>query len=149
MPHLPDRQSHRWDRHEYTADGYFVTICTHERRRLFGAVVDETTRLNEFGEIARQEWVKSEEIRDEVELDEFIIMPNHMHAIVWIVGAHGRAPNESNTIDERTGGRRPPLRLPQSLGSLIAGYKSAVTRRINRRRDTRGAPVWQRNYYEN
>jgi REP element-mobilizing transposase RayT len=135
------RRSIRLPDHDYRSPGaYFVTICTHQGKLLFGEVVDDDVVLNEYGQIAHEEWQASEDIRREIELDAFVIMPNHIHGIVWIrekdddsvVGAHGRA----------------PLRLPRSLGSFMAGYKSAVTARINRTRDTPGAPVWQRNYYE-
>jgi len=72
---------------------------------------------------------------------EFTVMPNHVYAIVIImesenslvVGAHGRAPLR---------------RSPRSLASLIAGHKSIVTKQINQIRNTPGAPVWQRNYWE-
>jgi putative transposase len=140
------RRSIRLPDHDYTSPGaYFVTICTHQGKSLLGDVVDGEVVLNEYGRIAQEEWLASEKIRREMEMDAFVIMPNHIHGIVWIrdtdddstvgtqdVGAHGRA----------------PLRAPRSLGSFIAGYKSAVTRHINRMRGTPGAPVWQRNYYE-
>nr|WP_290668599.1 hypothetical protein [Ardenticatena sp.] len=86
----------------------FVTICTHDRAPLVGRVVDGDIVLNAFGEIARAEWFRSAEIRAEIELfpDEFVVMPNHIHGIVWIVetddgtghrddavGVHGRSPN--------------------------------------------------------
>ena len=141
------RRSIRLPDHDYTSPGaYFVTICTHQGELLFGEVVDDVVVLNEYGQVAHEEWQASEDIRREIELDAFVIMPNHSHGIVWIretdddpavglhnVGAHGRA----------------PPRLPRSLGSFIAGYKSAVTSRINRLRGMPGARVWQRNYYEN
>jgi putative transposase len=141
------RRSIRLPGHDYRSPGaYFVTICTHQGKLLFGEVVDDDVVLNEDGQIAHEEWQASEDIRREIELDAFVIMPNHIHCIVWIretddnsvvrvhsvVGAHGRA----------------PLRAPRSLGSFIAGYKAAVTARINHLRDTPGARVWQRNYYE-
>ncbi len=95
--------------------------------------------LNEFGKVAEREWLRTTEIRPNVALDEFIIMPNHMHGIVVIVesnvGATGRSP-------------LPKGPTPKSIGAIVAGFKSAVTKRIN---DLRGAPykpVWQRNYYE-
>jgi len=81
-------------------------------------------------------------LREELGLDSFVIMPNHVHAIVSIlnrpkhepVGAHGRAPL--------------PIRSPKSLGSFIAGFKAVTTKRINEARGTQGTPFWQRNYYE-
>ena len=84
-----------------------------------------------------------------MELDAFVIMPNHVHGIVIIhdtgtrdddVGGHGRAPRAMH-------GRR-AVRQPRPLGSFVAGYKAAVTSRINQLRNTPRTPVWQRNYYE-
>jgi len=142
------RRSIRLQGWDYRNPGaYFVTIVAHGRELLFGEVVDDEIRLSEFGEIARDEWLASPDIRREIQLDAFVVMPNHIHGIVWIVaadnvGARGRV--------GATG--RSPLPphgpVPQSLGSFIAGCKSAVTKRINQIRDTSGAPVWQRNYYE-
>ena len=145
------RRSIRLKGHDYTQPGaYFVTICTHERRHLFGRVVDGVMQLNAFGEIVREEWFRSAEIRREIELypEEFVVMPNHIHGIVWIVEYGGT--NDSQDIVGATG--RSPLQprgpAPRSLASFIAGFKSAVTKRINHVRGTPGAPVWQRNYWE-
>jgi putative transposase len=141
------RRSIRLPDYDYTSPGaYFITICTHRRDLLFGEAADGDVVLNQYGQIAREEWQASEQIRREIELDIFVIMPNHLHGIVWIretnetptVRAHGRAPVP----------QRPLLRLPRSLGSFVAGYKSVVTARVNQMRGTPGASVWQRNYYE-
>jgi REP element-mobilizing transposase RayT len=102
-----------------------------------------------------EEWERTALIRREIELDEFIIMPNHLHAIV-IVGAHRRAPSQNNPSKSVTSSQNnlpaqntiPLERPPRSLGALIAGFKSASTKRINRVRETPGIPIWQRNYYE-
>jgi putative transposase len=103
-------------------------------------------RLNEWGAIARAEWLKTASIRREIALDEFVVMPNHVHAIVIIMadgngfaGATGRSPL-------RPGQPNGPPKKP--LPSLIAGYKSSVTIRINRIRGAPGQPVWQRNHCE-
>ena len=114
--------------------------------------------LNETGQIVRAEWMRSAEIRREISLDEFVVMPNHLHGIILIhagegigetdvvpggVGATGRSPlRAARRCSSRPG---PPLR---SLGSLIGGFKSAATIRINALRETPGMTVWQRNYYE-
>ena len=142
-PKKHHRRSIRLKGYDYSQAGaYFVTICTKDRACLLGAVVDGDMRLNEFGEIVRDEWLRSTDIRREMKLnpDEFVVMPNHIHGIIWIVGdnivgAHGRAP-------------LPVQRMPRSLASFIAGFKSVTTKRINERRGTPGAPIWQRNYYE-
>jgi hypothetical protein len=64
------------------AGAYFVTICTQGRECLFGEVVDGEMRLNEWGHIVGDEWMKTAEIRDEIELDAWVVMPNHFHGIV-------------------------------------------------------------------
>jgi putative transposase len=147
MTSNPDRHHRRstrlkgYDYHQ--AGGYFVTLCTYERADLFGEVIDGEMRLNEYGQIVQAEWLRTAELRPEVELDAFVVMPNHLHGIVLIhdVGAHGRAPLQPETS------HRLSLHRPRrSLGSLMAGFKSAATRQINALRATPGVPVWQRNY---
>lgn len=143
------RRSIRLPDFDYTRPGaYFITICVHERACLFGEVVDGVMRLNEFGEIVREEWERSAEIRAELVIDAFVTMPNHFHGIVHIdVGAHGVRPLNVDDHDDRAYGRT-PLRPPKSLGAFISGFKSVTTKRINLLRDAPAHPVWQRNYYE-
>src|SRR3712207_5631785 len=81
---------------DYSQAGiYFLTLCTHKRECLFGAVYGETIFLNSYGEIVEEEWLKTPGIRPTVELDAFVVMPNHFHAIVVVHDqaemAHGRA----------------------------------------------------------
>jgi putative transposase len=124
--------------------GYYVTLVTQNRECLFGKIKDEEMILNVIGQIVREEWFRSAEIREEIRLfeDEFVVMPNHIHGIVWIigdlVGATGRSPLQSG----------PKGPAPKSLASLIGGYKASVTKRINLLRNTPGQAVWQRNYYD-
>lgn len=145
----PSRRSIRLPGFDYTRPGvYFVTICAHERTCLFGDVVNGVMRVNNLGEIVREEWERSAEIRAELTIDAYVVMPNHMHGIVLIdVGAHGVRPRNMDDHVCRAHGRA-PLRPPKSLGSFIAGFKSATTKRINTLRHTPTHPVWQRNYYE-
>jgi REP element-mobilizing transposase RayT len=99
--------------------------------------------LNETGKIARDEWFKTAKLRSYVELyeDEFVVMPNHAHGIIWIVGARRRrAPTE--TI-EKFG--KP---VKRSIPTIVRAYKSAVTYTVNRAQNLRGAVLWQKNYYE-
>ena len=163
-PEIHHRYSIRLKGYDYSLGGaYFVTICTQDRACLFGEVMDGEMRLNEAGRIVRDEWVRSVEIRAEIELDEYVVMPNHFHGIVLITNdapecrgdrpvAQDVVPNK--TIDNRvpqTKGDRPVAPTgPQSksIGALMAGFKSVVTKRINKMRDTYGTPVWQRNFYE-
>jgi REP element-mobilizing transposase RayT len=136
--------------HDYAAPGWhFVTLATYRKEHLFGEVKGDRIHLSEFGCVVRDEWLRTSELRHEVALDEFVIMPNHFHAIVVIredpdrppaVGAHGRAPR-GNAAEYKG-------RPPRSLGSLVAGFKSSVTVRINQLRRTPNTPVWLRNYHD-
>jgi len=147
-----------WD---YTAAAaYFVTIVTHERDMLFGEIVGGEVVLSTFGHVAAEEWARTAAVRANVELDEFVVMPNHIHGIVWVTSPAGDVALPANAgarhrLDEGarhrlapTGGGRGISVAAGSLGAVIAGYKSAVARRINDLRGTPGEPVWQRNYYE-
>lgn len=92
------RRSLRLPDYDYTQPGaYFVTVCTQQRVCLLGEVVDGHVVLSEFGFVVREEWQNTPSLRPEVSLDDFVIMPNHLHGIVIIksnppVGAHGDAP---------------------------------------------------------
>ena len=115
--------------------------------------------LNEAGRIVADEWLKSARIRAEIELDAWVVMPNHIHGILTITDVGGECNRRSRT-DQRSlttgvgvpgrGDRRvaPTGPGPRSVGAIMAGFKSASARRINAFRDTPGASVWQRNYYE-
>jgi len=120
---------------------YFITICTYEKIHLFGDVVGGKMILNDNGHIAQEEWLRSSKIRNEIEMDEFVIMPNHVHGII-IVNNNVRATGRSPLHHQSSG---PPKR---SLGSFVAGFKSSVTKRINEYRNTPTQYVWQRNYYD-
>nr|BAL58065.1 hypothetical conserved protein [uncultured Chloroflexota bacterium] len=150
------RRSIRLKGYDYTQPGaYFITIVTHERAHLFGAVVDGVMRLNAWGEIVREEWFKTAQIRPYVRLydEEFVVMPNHVHGIIWIVD------DDVGARRRRCRGTAPPCPdpdhveqfgkpVPGSIPTIVRAFKSAVTHRINALQNTPGAPVWQRNYYE-
>jgi len=105
---------------------------------MLGNIVNGEMRANKFGRIIETEWLKTPQIRKNVELDEYVVMPNHFHAILFIIrrGVLQYAPTNK-------------FRSPsQTIGSIVRGFKSAVTKRTNKLRNTPGIPVWQRNYYE-
>ena len=158
-PEKHHRRSIRLKGYDYTQAGaYFVTICTHERECLFGEVINGQVRLSRWGEIVYEEWFRTAELRPYVRLypDEFVVMPNHVHGIIWIV----------ETTDSTTAGtgtaapcpNNPPCPNPKteqfarpvsgSIPTIVRAFKAATTKRINEQRNTPGAPVWQRNYYE-
>jgi len=137
------RRSIRLKGYDYTQAGaYFVTICTYQRMCLFGEVVEGQMRLNELGEIVRDEWLKTAQLRPRVVLDAFVVMPNHIHGIIVLVDRRGTLQRAPTTF-ERFG--KP---TSDSIPTIVRLFKSAAARRINERRGTPGAPVWQRNYYE-
>ena len=154
------RRSMRLEGYDYSQVGaYFLTICTVDRRILFGKVVNHQMGLNEAGRIVEDEWLKSARIRAEIELDAWVVMPNHFHGILAIADVGGEC-NRRSRPDQRSltagvgvpdrGDRRvaPTGPGPRSVGAIMAGFKSASARRINAFRGTSGASVWQRNYYE-
>jgi len=116
------RRSIRLQGYDYTSAGvYFITIVTQDRKCLFGDVVNGQFRSNDWGQIVQDEWDRSALVRREIELDAFITLPNHVHAIIVIPDAMGRAT-----------GRSPlhPRPAKRSLGAFVGGFKSAVTKRI-------------------
>ena len=108
---------------------YCVTICTANREHFFGKVQDEEMAYSNIGTIVEQEWVKTPEIRPDMnlELGEFVVMPNHFHGIIFIGN------NEFNCKNDMLGVSTDDIYKnefgPQSknLSSIIRGFKSAVT----------------------
>jgi REP element-mobilizing transposase RayT len=135
------RHSIRLSGYDYSGNGaYFVTLCSIKRDCLFGSIANGRILSNSFGDIVSEEWLKTPGIRPNSELGIYSVMPNHFHAIVLIDNIAGDRPVAP------TGRARGPQ--AGSVGSLIAGFKSSVTRRINEMRRSPREPVWQRNYYE-
>jgi len=190
-PQIHHRRSIRLSGYDYAQAGaYFITICTHNRACLFGKIIDGEMILNNAGEIAYQEWVKTPQLRPHITLDVFVVMPNHMHGIIVINGRgelhspnnhkshppnnpntlhspnnpnQSRSPNNPNNphspnipnqsyspdddIMANKGECNSPLRSPSNtIGAIVRGYKSAVTKQINLLNNN--GSVWQRNYYE-
>jgi REP element-mobilizing transposase RayT len=146
-PEKHHRQSIRLRDYNYSQPGYyFLTICTYKKQCWFGEIKNDQMYINQIGKIVANEWLNTPKIRPNFQLDEWVIMPNHLHGIVII--------NEriSGLVDEKItlwGARNAPLRQePNSISSFVAGFKSAATKRINLLRDNRDIPIWQRNYYE-
>ncbi len=135
----PYRQSLRLPGFDYgQTASYFVTICTRSRVPLFGTIQSQTVRLSDLGRIVAEAWLQTSELRPEVSLDAFIVMPDHLHGIISIDGERNRPRGENGYA--RRGSR--------VLGSIIAGFKSTCTLRINLYRQTPKKAVWQRNYFE-
>ncbi len=163
-PEIHHRQSIRLRDYDYSRIGaYFVTICAWQRECLFGEVMAGDVRLNNLGLMALECWNGIPSHFPQVELDAFVIMPNHVHGIIILnddhtyVGARHASPGFDGRVGPtaRAKGRAThasPLRgagpKPRSIGAIVGSFKSAATKRINQSRDNPGVPVWQRNYYE-
>jgi REP element-mobilizing transposase RayT len=169
-PDLHRRRAMRLRDYDYVgAGGYFVTVCAWRRQCLFGDVVDGGMRLNDVGMVVKNCWNAIPEHFRHVELDEFVIMPNHIHGIFWIkdgdfaVGARHASPwsnakprqiggtISASGMDDGTRARHAsPLRGPKkgSVGAIVGSFKSAATKHINTLRVNTDNPVWQRNYHE-
>ena len=89
MPYDPDkhhRRSIRLEEYDYSRAGaYFITICTYNKECIFGNATNSEMQLSENGVIVESEWVKTAEIRSNIIIDKYIVMPNHVHGIIIIL----------------------------------------------------------------
>lgn len=154
-PDIHHRRSIRLKGYDYSQSGlYFITMCTYKKEPLFGEIVNGIIDLNEYGKIVKNEWLKTSEMRPSVELDEFIIMPDHIHGIIVITDdgcGRGTMGQRWDTMHRAlTDATTEQFGKPTSntIPTIIRGFKAAVTKQINIIRNTPSVPVWQRNYYE-
>jgi len=149
MRHKNHRRSIRLKGYDYTRAGaYFVTICTKDRACLFGDVADGVMRLNQMGHIVRQCWLAIPDHVPHVLLDEFVVMPNHVHGILVMMPTHDVGATHASPLQNDDTPARPRGPQPRSVASIVGSFKSAAAKRINEHHGTPGAPIWQRNYYE-
>ena len=118
-----------WD---YSSNGaYYVTVCTKNREKFFGEIVNGKMKLSEIGKIVENEWRQTCNIRKNVEMDEYIIMSDHMHGILFITHSMVETPRRGVSTD---GYKRNPHHNPEwkpnSLGSIICQFKSISTKQI-------------------
>jgi len=146
-PEIHHRRSIRFSGYDYSQPGaYYVTVCTHEKRHLFGEIIESEMKLSGCGEVVRRVWEGLTRRYPAVQTDSFVVMPNHIHAIIVVndVGAIHKLPSG----EFKRAVHEPPVRGRMLLPTVIGYFKMQTAKRINEMRDTPGAPVWQRNYYE-
>jgi REP element-mobilizing transposase RayT len=88
-PKIHHRRSLRLKGYDYTRPGaYFITLVSFQRDEIFGEVVDGEMKLSSLGQVAQEEWLKTAKLSPYVKLfeDEFVVMPNHAHGIIWLAG---------------------------------------------------------------
>lgn len=134
---MQQRKTLRLRHYDYArTNWYFVTIKAFEGLMLFGEIIDSVPQLNPVGLIVCEEWKDLQKRLQHVRLDEFVVMPNHLHGIIMI---------------ERTGNSIESSKshglLPASLGSVISQFKSRTVKRV-RKKTSEHVNLWQRNYYE-
>lgn len=172
---MSDRHTLRVQWHDYNSGIYFVTICSYEKRHIFGRIVDGTMILSDFGKIVERCIANISNHSESTEVWNFVVMPNHIHIILY-VGAQYIAPTPTNTyisapnIIVDTGSLKPPRHgepcannhFNSKLAIIIRTFKAAVTREINKLLLTARAQciaplhddknssirVWQRNFHE-
>jgi REP element-mobilizing transposase RayT len=147
---LPNRRSLRLADFDYgQAGAYFVTICTFGRAALLGTIREGRMLLSAVGSIVEEEWLRTPEIRPQVVLDEYMIMPNHLHGIIFIDREPPRELGTTTPVscDDRTGLIRNLQSPSQSVGSIVRGFKAASTSRARKLANGR-VELWQRDFYD-
>ncbi|MHB1177707.1 MAG: transposase [Daejeonella sp.] len=176
-PNIHHRRSIRLKGYDYSRAGlYFITICVQNRKCLFGDIENGEMILNAAGKMANDEWRKIPERFSNVQLHEYVVMPNHFHAIMEIVGAtlvvarknetvapndetvapndEMVAPNDETVSDDEKG--QPQGIAPtktKTVGDIVGAYQSIVTVEYIRGVKQLGwqsfnGKLWQRNYHE-
>ncbi|QEP44718.1 transposase [Ectothiorhodospiraceae bacterium BW-2] len=142
-PEIHHRRSIRLKWYDYSQAGaYFVTICTQNRECLFGEISNGEMQLNDAGKILQMTWDALPSHYPHIELDEWVVMPNHFHCIILLTGSV-----------EAGFKLAPSVLLPlaptrHGLPEIIRALKTFSSRRINESRQTPGTKLWQRNYWE-
>ena len=139
---IPSTRLQSWD---YGSNGmYFITICTGDRRRFFGKIVQGKMMLSHVGILADVLWYEIKNHGKNIELAEFVVMPNHIHGILILDNLHlGRdkaclvstTNNVTNTTNAKTnpiGRDRFQNQGKNTISSIVGGYKSAVTKHAHR-----------------
>jgi putative transposase len=141
---FPQRKSPRLPDTDYTQQGgYFVTICTHDRKHLFGHI-DKTgvMHCNEFGEIVWDCWHDLPNHYQNIELGEFVVMPNHVHGIIFMI-------DDTDLGEEKRDGLKPsPTEKRHGLPEIVRALKTFSARRINQKRGVKGVAMWQRTFHD-
>jgi putative transposase len=116
---------------------YFVTVCTHEKQCLLSTIDGQSTVLTKYGEIVRSAWLDLPNRFAGLVLDEYILMPNHLHGVLCFVGAGLARPSSAT---------KPANEL--FLPNVMRVFKSVSTVKINRAFLTPGFVLWQRSYFD-
>ncbi|GHV03855.1 hypothetical protein FACS189485_07990 [Spirochaetia bacterium] len=132
-PVILNRHSIRLKGYDYTQSGlYFITTCVQNREHMFGKIVEGEMILNDAGETVKMVWDELPQHYFNIQLDAFVIMPDHIHGIIIIT--------EPKSIHAES--------CSHGLSEIVRGLKTFSARKINELHNTPGKKLWQRNYYE-
>jgi putative transposase len=138
-----NRHSIRLKEYDYSqSGGYFITLCSDKGKFLFGSITNAEMRLNESGKIVKEFWFEIPQHFPNVLVDEFVVMPNHIHGIIFIEDCRGGV-NPPKQRGEQTS----PLRK-RTLGQIVAFFKYRTTKLVIQNCRMSESRIWQRNFYE-
>jgi len=140
-------ESTRLQSYDYSSYGaYFITVCTKDRKCLFGNISDGLMNVNDFGKIVLDCWHDLPNHYANIILDVFVIMPNHVHGIIIIVET-GFKPVSTSGKNNGTVTAKPYKHINHGLSEFVRAFKTFSSRRINAIRQTTGCQVWQLRFY--
>ena len=151
-------QSARLKGYDYTREGlYFITICTHNREHYFGEIIDRKMHLSNIGVLADVFWHEIKNHSKNIVLHQFVVMPNHIHGVLEIVGDDGGSRDDACIVSTMPSAIHPTHQPPKnhqmqkispkpgSISRIIGAYKSAVTKHANR---LKYEFKWQTRFYD-
>jgi putative transposase len=150
-PNIHHRRSVRLQGYDYSRGGaYFITICTQDRTRLLGEIIDGQMSLSAAGQMIEEVWAGLPMRFPTIVLDAFVVMPDHLHGVLILSDETGE-PNagaEVGNVNEHA-----PGTLPGTIGRILQTFKSTSTHFYIQGVRQQGWPpfagrLWQRNYYE-
>ena len=126
------RKPNRLKGYDYNSAGfYFITICTANKFNFFGNVINDKMKLSIIGQYSQNKWLELPQHHEGIELDEFVVMPNHVHGIIIIL--------DDNSTKAHT--------RKQLLSVVVGSYKSSVTK-LARESESEFDFGWQKSYYD-
>lgn len=125
---------------------YFITITTKKHENYFGQIRNGKIKLNEIGMIVKNEWLKTKELRENIDIDEFVIMPNHFHGILVILEQDKIRRDVARNVSTNKSYFSKISPKPSSLSSIIRAFKSAVTKQVHK--NGYDYFKWQERFYD-
>ena len=155
---MKKRKPLRLKNYDYSQPGsYFISLCSYEKKCIFGEVCENQMILNQLGKIVEFTWRDLPNHVSGITLDAFVIMPNHIHGIITIVDRTPPVGGGSLCGNNLKGSNEPPPTLSgrpamvikqKPLSEIVRQFKTYSAQRINRFRGTKYTHVWQRDYFE-